>query len=335
MSNQPIRVGIVGSGVVAQIIHLPWLSRQEDIQVVALCETDVRKATMVAKRFSVPNIYQDIEDMFNREDLDVAFILTPTNMHLPMALLALKHGCHVFIEKPVARNAREAQKIAEAARKADRHVMVGMQNRFRADVEPIKTFLDDNQLGDVFFVKTGWLQTGEKLDKSSWVFNKKIAGGGVLLDLGIQLLDLAWWMNGKPNLVSVSASSTNIKPDLEVEDYLSAYLTFDNGMTLFGEFSWAFPIGKDRFYLDFFGKKGSSWLSPLRIQRLWRGQVLNITPDVKIHPRSIFKKSYETELQHFFDFLRGDVETLISPIDEAVTVMEMIDKIYQALENQG
>jgi len=113
-------------------------------------------------------------------------------------------------------------------------------------------------------------------------------------------------------------------------------------MTLFGEFSWAFPIGKDRFYLDIFGKKGSSWLSPLRIQRLWRriqrlwrGQVLNITPDVKIHPRSIFKKSYETELQHFFDFLRGKVETLISPIDEAVMVMEMIDKIYQALEDQG
>ncbi len=334
MSDQSIRVGIVGSGVVAQIIHLPWLTRQEDIQVVALCETDVRKATMVAERFSIPGIYQDIEEMLNREALDVAFILTPTNMHLPMALLALKHNCHLFIEKPVARNAREAKKIADAARKANRHVMVGMQNRFRADVEPIKTFLDDNQLGDVFFVKTGWLQTGEKLDKSSWVFNKKIAGGGVLLDLGIQLIDLAWWINGKPKLMTVTASSTNIKKDLEVEDYLSAYMTFDNGMTLFGEFSWDFPIGKDRFYLDVYGKKGSGWLSPLRIQRLWRGQVLNITPDVKIHPRSIFKKSYEAELNHFFEFLRGNENTLISTIDEAVVVMEMIDQIYRALEHQ-
>ncbi len=334
MSEQKLRVGIVGCGVVAQIIHLPWLTRHENVTVAAICDTDVRKATMVGERFGISGIYTDIEEMLNEQELDVAFILTPTNMHLPMALLALKRGCHLFIEKPVARNAREARKIAEAARKADRLVMVGMQNRFRADVAPIKTFLDENQLGEVFFVKTGWLQTGEKLEKSAWMFNQKIAGGGVLLDLGIQLIDLAWWLNGKPQLIGVEASSVNIKKDLEVEDYLSAYLKFDNGMTLFGEFSWAFPIGKDRFYVDMFGTKGSCWLSPLRIQRLWRGQVLNITPDVKIHPRSVFKKSYEAELQHFVDVLLGNAETLISPIDEAVQVMEMIDRIYAALKNQ-
>ena len=334
MSNKPLRVGIVGCGVVAQIIHLPWLTRQENILVSALCDTDVRKATMVGERFGIKNIYTDMEEMFNEQELDVVFILTPTNMHLPMALLALKRGCHLFIEKPVARNASEAQKIADAAKKADRLVMVGMQNRFRADVTPIQTFLEEQQLGEVFFVKTGWLQTGEKLEKSSWMFNKKIAGGGVLLDLGIQLIDLAWWLNGKPRLMGVAASSVNIKNDLQVEDYLSAYLKFDNGMTLFGEFSWAFPIGKDRFYVDMFGTKGSCWLSPLRIQRLWRGQVLNITPDVKIHPRSVFKKSYEAELQHFVDVLLGNTQNLISPIEEAVQVMEIIDRIYAALENR-
>ncbi len=334
MSNKPLRVGIVGCGVVAQIIHLPWLTRQENVLVSALCDTDVRKATMVGERFGIKNIYTDMEEMFNEQELDVVFILTPTNMHLPMALLALKRGCHLFIEKPVARNASEAQKIADAAKKADRLVMVGMQNRFRADVTPIQTFLEEQQLGEVFFVKTGWLQTGEKLEKSSWMFNKKIAGGGVLLDLGIQLIDLAWWLNGKPRLMEVAASSVNIKKDLQVEDYLSAYLKFDNGMTLFGEFSWAFPIGKDRFYVDMFGTKGSCWLSPLRIQRLWRGQVLNITPDVKIHPRSVFKKSYEAELQHFVDVLMGNTQNLISPIEEAVQVMEIIDRIYAALENR-
>ena len=329
-----LRVGIVGCGVIAQIMHLPILSRFEDLEIVALCDVNTSKATIIGERYNIDRVYEDIEDMLQHEPLDVVFILTPTSLHLPMSLLALKHGCHVFIEKPATRNASEAQTLARQAREADRVVMVGMQNRFRSDVDAIKTFLDTQELGKIFFARAGWLQGESKTEKQPWLLKKNIAGGGVLMDLGIQLIDLVWWMNGRPQLKAVKANQFQFNETIEVEDYLSAYLTFENDLTLFCEFSWDYPIPRDRFYVDFYGQKGSSWLSPLRVQRFWHGQILNITPEMRTPPRSIFKKAYEAELQHFYQYLKGQVSELRSPIDDAVQVLRITDTIYQSLEQK-
>ncbi len=334
-SNQTtVRVGIVGCGVIAQIMHLPILSRFEDMDIVALCDVNTSKAAIIGERYQIERIYEDIEEMLQREKLDVVFILTPTNLHLPMSLLALQHGCHVFIEKPATRDAAEAEKIARQARECDRVVMVGMQNRFRGDVEAVKAFLDTHELGTIFFARAGWLQGESKTEKQPWLLKKNIAGGGVLMDLGIQLIDLVWWMNGRPRLVSVKANRFQFNDTIEVEDYLSAYLSFENELTLFCEFSWDYPIPRDRFYVDFYGQKGSSWLSPLRVQRFWHGQILNITPEMRTPVRSIFKKAYETELEHFYQYLKGQVSELRSTIDDAVEVLKITDAIYQSVEQK-
>ena len=139
--SPPLRAGVVGCGGISQIVHIPLIAKNPLFQLVALCDVDDRKLAFLSKRYKNTQTYHDIEEMLQKVELDVLFILTPTNMHVPMALMALKHGIHLFIERPVARNAAEAKRIFDAAQKTNCHVMVGMQSRFRNDYRTLKGFL--------------------------------------------------------------------------------------------------------------------------------------------------------------------------------------------------
>lgn len=328
----PLKVGVVGCGGVAQIIHLPILKKMADVDIVAVSDIDIRKATIIANRFKVPNIFDDIEEMFRRCELDAAFILTPNNMHLPMSLIALKRGAHLFIEKPAARSASEAQQIAAAARKHRRHVMVGMHTRFRRDMWAMKTVIDRKVLGDIFFLKSEWLQAKFQAIKQPWLLSKSIAGGGVLLDLGIQMIDTSWWLANKPQIESVKAHTQQINTGLEVEDFLSCYLKFSGNIKMDFLMSWNFPIASDRFHGEIYGSNGSINLNPYRVERIWQGKAIDATPEEFQRKRSnIFKLAYQDEIRHFIDFLLGKTPELASSIDEAAEVLSITDAVYESL----
>ncbi len=329
----PIPVGVVGAGNIAQVIHLPVLTRHPDVKVQALCDADASKAAVVANKFGIPHIYDDIAEMLRAEELEAVFILTPNNLHLPMSLIALDYGVHVFLEKPAARNSDEAERIRRKAASAGRMVFVGMHNRFRTDANALRTFLKDRELGDLFFLKAGWLQARHQAIKQPWLFQKNVSGGGVVLDLGVQMIDLAWWLLDKPDPLATKAFSFKVEKSLAVEDFCVACVTFDNQISLSLEVSWDFPVTKDQLFLEVAGENGTGMLNPLRLQKFWHGQIVNITPDVKDSRIAHFKKGYENEVNHFFDYLTGRVSQLESPIDDAVKVLSITDAIYQSFHD--
>lgn len=329
-----IKTAVVGCGGVAQVIHLPILKRLKSAEITAVCDIDDRKAAIVADRFGIDNVFSDIEEMFDRCDIDAAFILTPNNMHLPMSLIALNNGAHVFIEKPAARNRKEAMLIRNAAIKNDRHVMVGMHSRFRPDLRYLHDSINRKRIGDIFFMKAEWLQAEFQGVREPWLLSKRIAGGGVLLDLGIQLIDTAWWLIDRPELLSVKAESHQINRNIEVEDFCTFNLTFDNKVKFSGHISWNFPIEKDRFYGEIFGASGRSSLNPFRIEKIWQGKVLDITPKTPQRGRTIFNMAYDGEITHFINFLTGRTPELESNIDEACTVLGIVDAIYESLDSK-
>ena len=99
-----LNIGVVGGGGIAQVMHLPLLEKHPDVKLRALCDRDTSKASFLAEKFGISNIYEDIDEMIQHEKLDAVFILTPNNLHLPMTLLALDYGLNVFVEKPAGRN---------------------------------------------------------------------------------------------------------------------------------------------------------------------------------------------------------------------------------------
>jgi predicted dehydrogenase len=144
---EKLRFGVVGAGWVAQVFHLPILTKLDEVDVVAVCDRDKARSTTVAERFGISRSYTDYELMFQKEELQAVIVSTPTDLHKPIAIAALESGRDVFVEKPIARFYEEAVSIAESAKKNKRHIMVGMNNRFRPDTMILKSFIENGELG--------------------------------------------------------------------------------------------------------------------------------------------------------------------------------------------
>jgi predicted dehydrogenase len=190
----------------------------------------------------------------------------------------------------------------------------------------LKSFIEDNALGKLFYAKAGWFK---KLNpESAWLTKKTQSGGGVVLDLGIVLLDLACWMMGYPEVKEVTATNYSHHTK-DVEDSSIVFLKMKNGSTLTIEASWSFESTSDFFYCDCFGTEGSGSLNPFRIIKRMHGNLVNVAPVSTETPQGLYRKSYENELKHWVGSLRG-LHTAISSGDEAVHRMKIIDSIYKS-----
>lgn len=322
-----VRIGIVGMGTIAQTIHLPILSKLPEAEIVAACDVDLNKATSVAKKYGIPRCYDNYEDMLQKEDDIVAVdVCAPTNLHRDVAVAVLESKRDVLVEKPLARTQKESLDIVAAARKTHKQVMVGMNSRFRPDSMILKGFIEDKALGDIFYAKAGWFR---KLGGTNpWLTKKEQSGGGVVLDLGIVMFDLAFWMMGYPEVKEVNA--TNYSHQTKgVEDSSIVFMKMKNGATMTIEASWSFESNQDFFYCDCYGTDGSGSLNPFRILKRMHGSLVNVAPASHETPQSLYRKSYENELKHWIGALRGH-HAVISTGEESIHRMQIVDAIYRS-----
>ncbi|MCX6135208.1 MAG: Gfo/Idh/MocA family oxidoreductase [Ignavibacteriales bacterium] len=324
---QKVRIAVVGMGTIGQTVHLPILAKIPEVEIVAVCDLEASKAEFVSRKYEIPRYYTDLEEMLKtEEDLDGVDICTSTFSHLDAAVASLEAKRHVLVEKPLARTLDEAVKIVNAAKKNQRKLMVGMNNRFRPDAMILKSMIQGGELGKIFYAKAGWLR---KLKTTSpWLTKKEKSGGGVVLDLGIVMFDLAFWLMGLPEAKEVIASnySHNTKG---VEDSSVVFIKMKNGSTLTIESSWSFESESDFFYCDCFGMDGGGSLNPFRIMKRMHGNLVNVTPASHETPQTLYWKSYDNELRHWVGSLRG-LHPVLSTGDEALHRMRIVDAIYQS-----
>jgi predicted dehydrogenase len=321
------RIGIIGMGAIAQAVHLPILSKLPDTEIVAACDLDLNKAKTVARKYGIPRCYDNYEEMLKKEDEIIGVDLcAPTDLHKEMAIAVLESKKDLLVEKPLARTQAEAEEIVAAAKKHHRTVMVGMNNRFRPDSMILKGFIQDNALGDIFYAKAGWFRNLGMANP--WLTRKQQSGGGVVLDLGIVMFDLAFWMMGYPEVKEVTANnySHHIKG---VEDSSVTFMKMKSGATLTIEASWSFESNQDFFYCDCFGTEGSGSLNPFRILKRMHGSLVNVAPASHETPQTLYRKSYENELKHWIGALRG-LHAVLSTGEEAVHRMKIVDAIYKS-----
>lgn len=321
-----IRIGVVGLGWVAQVFHLPLLARLEDAEVVAVCDKDRSRAKTIGEKFSVPFVFSDFQQLLDREDIDAVMVCTSTDAHHPVTMAALKSGKHVFVEKPITRTFHEAKELTEEANRRKLRLMVGMNNRFRPDSMILKSFIEKGELGKLFYAKAGWLKSLS--DTNPWMTRKDKSGGGVVLDIGIVMLDLILWMMGFPPVTHVSAT-TYAHKTRSVEDTCIATVKLKPDSVLTLEASWSLLSAQDYFYCNLFGTEGSALINPLRIHKQLHGNLVNLTPASSESPNGLYRKSYENELRHFVGALKG-LHPVISTGEEAMERMKVVEAIYRS-----
>jgi predicted dehydrogenase len=320
------RVAVLGVGAISQVAHLPILARMRGVELAAVCDADHLKAEALAKRFGVPRVHRKDEDLWNDEEIDAVVICTPSHLHEEQSITALEAGKFVLCEKPLALTAEGARRVL-ATEGADSRLAVAMNQRHRPDAAALKAFLEGSELGDVSYVRTGWLNRRVGRTRRVWRYRRETAGGGALMDLGIQMLDLALWLLDYPEPVRVTAH-THGETDREVEDAAVLLLELEGGTVVNLEVTWNLLAERERQFLSLLGSAGSGSLAPLAVFKELESGLVNMTPTLAVGRENVYTAAYRDELQQFVDFVRGE-RSPPAPVEQA-TLMRILEGAYQS-----
>lgn len=319
---------LIGAGNIAQSIHLPILTSLSGVSVVGIVDRQLSKAKILADKYGVPNAFKSVSDAVKFGKVDGAIITSSTDAHADNALECINAGINVLIERPAARTLDETQAIRSAAADKDVLVMVGMNHRFRQDTVRMKNAISRGEIGQVFYAKVGWVK--QRSNDARWSNAADKSGGGVLMDLGVSLVDLILYVFDTDKVHSVVANTYHHETKT-VEDIVIAMLQFESGSVATIETSWSLMRAEDLFYCNVFGKKGSAYINPYKlVKKVGTGFSTTQSAAQKSH-LSIYRKSYEAELKHFASAVRGIIP-LSSTIHEAVERMKIVEAMYASAQ---
>jgi predicted dehydrogenase len=321
-----VRVGVAGTGAISQLVHLPLLSERPDVDIVAVSDADEAKAVAIGERFGVSRVLGDPE-LLSDPEVEAILVCTPNHLHEAQTVAALEQGKHVLVERPLALTAAGCRRVLDAARTADRTVAVGMSHRFRSDVAALKAFVAGGELGRPYAARVAWMNRKVPLRRSTWRQRPEEAGGGALMDLGVQALDLGLWLLGNPRVKRVSAVLT--RDEFEVEDAGTILAETEEGVAFSVEVSWSFFASEDRHYARVMGTDGSGSLPPLEVFKQLGGRPMEVTPrQAPPATGNPYMNAYRREIDLFLRSVRsqGGGE---AP-EEQVHLMEVLEAAYRS-----
>lgn len=350
-AEKKLRCAVVGLGIgqmhIDQYQHCPFAD------LVAICDINPVRLNEVGDKFHIQTRYESITEMLAKENLDVVSIAVPNHLHNPLTIEALKAGCHVLCEKPMAMNAKEAEEMVKVAKECGKRLMIDFSYRTSEQSVAMKKAVDSGTLGEIYYARTQWLRRrGAPAGAGCWFSQKKLAGGGPLLDLGVHRLDLALWLMGYPKPVWVLGSTYDklakqmddsvydpvankmVKQDgriYDVEDLAVALIKFDNGATLELEASWLGNI-KERELMStrLLGSKAGLLQRNLNEGYTFEAEIFleqnGCQYDMKVHPPVPAAHS------HMYNFVEAIVHN--KPHDatgeQGLLVMRILDAIYKS-----
>ena len=200
--TEPLRWGVIGTGLIAGVFASD-LELTDSGRVVAVGSRALDSAERFADRFAIPNRHGSYKDLVEDPEVDVVYVATPHPMHRDDALLALRAGKPVLVEKPFTMNAAEAEGVVAEARGAKLFVMEAMWTRFLPHIGEVRRLLGEGVLGEIITVTADHGQWFER-DAEFRLFAPAL-GGGALLDLGVYPVSFASMVLGPPDrIVAIS-----------------------------------------------------------------------------------------------------------------------------------
>ncbi len=339
-----LKVAIIGTGNISNVHMGGYKALPDKCEVVAVCDIDEEKVRAYAERYGVPKYYTDYNEMLEKETLDAVSVCTWNSSHKGATVAALRAGCKVICEKPMAMNAKEGEEMLAVSKETGNLLMIGFVRRFGNDAEVIKKFIDNGTLGDIYYAKATYLRRNGC--PGGWFGDKEYSGGGPLIDLGVHVIDLVRYLAGNPKPISVYGvtydnlgmnragggqswvSSSNGEFKYDVEDFASALIRFDNGLTLSVEASFNLNIKQDRGDIELFGTKSGTKIDP---QVEFFSDMNGMFVDIKPFGNTAldFDGLFNREMAHFVDCCLGNCEC-ISPAEDGVALMRILDAIYES-----
>lgn len=320
-----IRVAMIGTGFI-NAYHARAIHHAGDAEIVAACGQPRESARKFADTFGVPEVTTNAMSIAKRKDLDLAVLGLPNKFHAPYAIAMLQSGKDVLVEKPMAMNLKEALAIAKVAKEKKRVLAVGHMWRFDTEVNYIRGAVREGRVGKV--VKTKGYGIHVNWGPAGWFTQKKLAGGGGLMDMGVHPLDTARYIMGDPAPKSVFARIGTYYGDYDVDDMGLLMITWSNGAVSVIESGWWNPhMDGPEASTQIFGTAGYARLFPTELKLKIGGVPGSFVPPMPARAEHCDQVIYDRQMKQVLDCVRQR-KTPHPGAAEGLTIMKIVDAAY-------
>ncbi|MBI4976941.1 MAG: Gfo/Idh/MocA family oxidoreductase [Spirochaetes bacterium] len=339
----PTTTAVIGGGAIAKS-HIDGYQKA-GAEVKAVCDVSKEALEKMKAAYKIPVLTENVKDILNDKSIDAVSVCTPNAFHMEYTIQALEAGKHVICEKPMAMNAEQAQKMVDAAKKAKKILMLGHNHRFRPEVQKVKEMINEGKFGEIYHAKSAWIRRRGIPGMGGWFTTKSKSGGGPLIDIGIHIMDVTWYLMGMPKPVSISgmtyrkfgdiakyvcssmwAGPRKLDGVMDVEDFATALIRFEGGKTMSIEVSWAANRNQDD-HVYIMGDKAGALLKMDGATTIF-GEHDNmiVTEQVEFD-----KAPYKDRIAHFVDCVQGKAECICTG-EHGLLDQKMLDAWYKSSE---
>lgn len=345
--TEPLRIGVIGTGSISDL-HLSAYAANPGAKIVAICDVNGKRAQDVVDKYGADKVFTDYRELLADPAIDAVSICTWNNTHAPISIAALDAGKHVLVEKPLSRTVEEALAIEEAVRRSGKLLQVGFVRRYDPNVRMLQRFIDAGEFGELYYAKASTIR--RLGNPGGWFSDVERSGGGPLIDIGVHVIDLCWYLMGRPKATTVSANTyrrlgnrSNVRnlsfykaADYDaskntVEDLANAIIRFENGASLMVDVSFTLHAKKDEGLVRLYGDKGGFEIDPeIAIVTEKHDTILNVAPQTD-SSRLDVHAAFRNEIDHFVDCVSNG-STPISPVEDGVAITRILRAIYESAE---
>lgn len=318
--NQMVRfgVGIRGAGQVAYE-HFKAIAGNPHLHLAAVCSRSEQSAIRLADHAAAlgaprPRVYRDYPQLLADPAVDIVSICMPNHLHAGEAIQAFQAGKHLILEKPVAVDREELERLRQAARSATTRSVVSFVCRWNPMIRNLRTLLDQEAIGDVYFAGVDyWHGIRKSFSSYEWIRRKEFAGGAMITG-GCHAADIARYLKGE--VAEVSACSTRQRGDFDYPTTLVASLRFTDGSV--GRLSASldgisFPY---QFNVDLLGSHGAIRDNRVYSKKLFPEQTdFVVIPSPTLSSGAVSHHPFQQEIDNLVDNLLCDTPVLSDVLD--------------------
>jgi predicted dehydrogenase len=331
------RVGyaVVGLGSISQVAVLPAFAHSKKAKLVAVVSGDKKKAGKLADQFKASQAfeYEELATCFRNPAVEAVYIATPPGEHEKYAVAAAKAGIHVLCEKPLAATVKQARNMVETCRRNKVQFMTAYRKYFEASSVKLKNMISKGELGRIDVIHTLFSELRPFGDSSpSWLFSRKLCGGGPLTDLGVYCLNTCRWLVDEDPIAASGAVSwvRDRRRYKQVEEGISFRLDFRSGLVLQGTAAYSAAFSS---FVHVHGEKGWAELAPafaFEEERRLSGKIAGRWFAKTFKPIDEFA----LELDYFSECIREHRKPEPDG-EQGLRDIIIIDAIYQAAKKGG
>ena len=332
-----IRFALVGCGRISKR-HSELLGENQiaNAQLVAVCDSTVNKAQVIADKYAVP-AYSCFHEMMKTEKIDVVVLLTESGLHAQHTIALAPYGAHMVVEKPMALTLDDADAMIEACDQNGVKLFIVKQNRFNVPVVQLRKALDQGRFGKLLMgtVRVRWCRTQEYYDQDSWR-GTWAYDGGVLTNQASHHIDLLEWMMG--DVESVFAKSKQALANIETEDMAVVILKFRNGGLGVIEATTAIRPKDLEGSISILGETGSVEIAGFAVNEMktWNFAETNeedadVIEKYSVNPPNVYGFGHQAYYDHVVDCLENDSAQLVDGLQGRKS-LELINAIYESIE---